>query len=440
MNKTPQSAEKQRIFRQLKAKITLFCTLLTGLVLAAVFVLAFRSARQELLRSNQELFDSRCQTVVAYLSSGNELDREKLLQFSQQNELFIKLVDAGHSFVFVPAGQQDFAQTLFEAAQQTPEGARLYLPQRTSQLTGFDFEFEDHAFSAALYSSQTGGARWFNLLMLQKDTDVSGQLLHLRRSYLVIFVFSLLALTAISALLARCAARPVEQAQQEQLRFLARASHELKSPLAVISTSADVLQRGLGDPREQLSVIQSQTGQMARLVDDLLVLTNSGTGRWTLRTSPVLPEDLLLDVYESFVGIMEQKGQRLRVELPEEPCAPIQADEQRLKQVLSILLDNAHCYSPQGSEVTLSLSQTARLIQFSVMDQGPGIPDSDKKKIFSYFYRTTTASPAKKEGTPGHYGMGLAVAAELAGLHHGRLTVTDTPGGGATFSLSLPKP
>jgi len=101
----------------------------------------------------------------------------------------------------------------------------------------------------------------------------------------------------MSAILARFAVRPIEQAQTEQIRFLASASHELKTPLAVISTSADLLKQKSQDLAEPCHLIQQQTRQMGRLIDDMLVLTNSNTGHWTLQLRPVLPEEAAMTAY-----------------------------------------------------------------------------------------------------------------------------------------------
>ena len=131
--------------------------------------------------------------------------------------------------------------------------------------------------------------------------------------------------------------------------------------------------------------------------------------------------------------LARRKGRELAVRLPECALPPVEADPYRLRQLLTILVDNALRFAPLGSEIALGLGTKGGRVRFWVADRGPGVADGDKKRIFERFYRGTNAGPDTR-----HYGLGLAVAAELAALHSGRLWAEDTPGGGATFCLELP--
>ena len=229
----------------------------------------------------------------------------------------------------------------------------------------------------------------------------------------------------------------LQTTEEVRRRFVSDASHELKTPLAVISTSVDLLRRGVSDPEEPCQTIQRETRQMARLIDDMLVLTNGGTGRWELQLQPLVPEDISMSVYEKFVPIFAQKAQELTLQLPDTALPSVFADEQRLEQILSILLDNAHSYAPEGSSVQLRVDQCEEgKTRFWVVDHGPGIPDEEKQAVFHYFYRRE-AQQQQAPNKAGHYGLGLSVATELARLQQGSLTVLDTPGGGATFCLTV---
>ena len=132
--------------------------------------------------------------------------------------------------------------------------------------------------------------------------------------------------------------------------------------------------------------------------------------------------------------LARKRGRGLRVDLPSGALPAVSADAFRLRQLLTILVDNALRFAPAGSEVELRLSEKGERVRFAVADRGPGVPDADKKRIFGRFVRGTPAGDDAR-----HYGLGLAVAAELTTLHGGQLWVQDTPGGGATFCLELPK-
>lgn len=282
--------------------------------------------------------------------------------------------------------------------------------------------------------------QWRNILVMQPVTVHSAEVLRLLAVYAAAFMLGWAALILMSAILARFAVRPIEQAQTEQIRFLASASHELKTPLAVISTSADLLKQKSQDLAEPCHLIQQQTRQMGRLIDDMLVLTNSNTGHWTLQLRPVLPEEAAMTAYETFQPVLARAEQMLALEMPDAPLPMVLADEQRLQQILAILLDNAHTYASPGSAVALRVDFQHNQVRFWVIDHGPGIPDNAKQAVFTYFYRQTSENEcaATVENSAHHYGLGLTVATELANLQHGSLTVQDTPGGGASFCLVLP--
>ena len=138
--------------------------------------------------------------------------------------------------------------------------------------------------------------------------------------------------------------------------------------------------------------------------------------------------------------VLARAEQMLALEMPDAPLPMVLADEQRLQQILAILLDNAHTYASPGSAVALRVDFQHNQVRFWVIDHGPGIPDNAKQAVFTYFYRQTSKNEcaATVENSAHHYGLGLTVATELANLQHGSLTVQDTPGGGASFCLVLP--
>ena len=119
--------------------------------------------------------------------------------------------------------------------------------------------------------------------------------------------------------------------------------------------------------------------------------------------------------------------------MPEEPLPRCLCDGERIRQLLSILIDNAFCYTPAGGRVLLFLEASPGALRIGVSDNGPGIPDSEKERVFERFYRFDAARSQKE-----HFGLGLSIAWEIARLHRGKLLLTDTTGGGSTFLLILP--
>ena len=150
---------------------------------------------------------------------------------------------------------------------------------------------------------------------------------------------------------------------------------------------------------------------------------------------PVDADTLLITQYELFEKLAAQRQISLAVSLPEDaPLPRIYGDEQRLCQVLSILIDNALSYTPAGGRVVLGAKGEGGNVLLSVSDDGPGIPDAEKQRIFERFYRAD-GSRSKKD----HHGLGLSIAREIVSLHHGRLEVRDAPGGcGSVFTATFP--
>lgn len=432
------SATRSALYKKLRHRITAFCALVTGLVLLIAFTVAWQAARRQMRSAEESLFLSQCQTVTAYISSPYAVDTQAVMQFAGQNQLTVAVVDAGTLLTFAPTLQKDALTQLLADVQASASGQALYSPN--AQSGNFTVQSAGQSWRCFLQGQTVTTTQWHNILVMQPVPAHSAEALRLSAVYMAAFLLGWVVLTLMSAVLARFAVRPIERAQAEQLRFLASASHELKTPLAVISTSADLLKQKSQDLAEPCHLIQQQTRQMGRLIDDMLVLTNSSTGRWTLQLRPVLPEEVAMTAYETFQPVLARVQQTLALELPDEPLPMILADEQRLQQILAILLDNAHTYAPAGSAVALRVDRQRNQVRFWVIDHGPGIPDSAKQTVFAYFYRQTSEVERMETADNGthHYGLGLTVAAELADLQHGSLTVQDTPGGGASFCLALP--
>lgn len=428
---------RKAVYRQLRYHITFFSALLTGLVLLAACIVSFRAAQREIQDAALNLFLSQCQTVNAYLATPGSVDTQGLLQFVEQNDLTVAVVDGGTLLKFTPTLSDDTWNSLLLELQKGDVWQKLNSSKAESEALGLTALNEN--WRVSLQNHFTSTTQWFNVLVLQPVATDSRTTLRLVVQYSLIFFASWSILIAIAGLLSRRMVQPVEEAQNEQLRFLASASHELKTPLAVISTSVDLLLHGTSGPEDPCRTIQHEARQMARLIDDMLVLTNGGTGRWRLSTESIAPEDVSMSVYEKFAPVFARKKQKLNLEIPDTSLPFIWADEQRLEQILSILLDNAQSYAPSGSSVLLRVDQQNGKVRFWVIDHGNGIPDSEKQTIFGYFYRSNPNSISQNsDSVTRHYGLGLSVAAELTRLHQGTLTVQDTPGGGASFCLMLP--
>lgn len=225
----------------------------------------------------------------------------------------------------------------------------------------------------------------------------------------------------------------VEQASRAQQRFVADASHELRAPLTAIQGNLDLLNRHAAMPAadraEALAEMTREADRLTRLVADLLALARADAGV-ALRRMPVELDALVLDAFQTVRALA--RGQTL-VLAPFEPVQ-ITGDEDRLKQLLLILLDNALKYTPAGGQVTLGLIHQDAGATLTVEDTGQGIAPADLPHVFERFYR---ADPGRGRD-PGGTGLGLSIAQWITEQHGGTIRLTSQPDQGTRVVVFLP--
>ncbi len=251
--------------------------------------------------------------------------------------------------------------------------------------------------------------------------------------YPMIWVGVCVLLFLVSRLLVGKAVQPVEAALRSQKEFIASASHELKSPLAVIQANAETLDIKKSGPasEQKRNVILGECSRMSDLIRSLLSLAASDTGRWIMDMRPSDVDTLLIEAWEEYAEPAQKRNLRLDLNI-EEHYPKLICDKDHMKQTLGILLDNAISYSPPGLSIVMGARVMGKSMIFYVMDHGPGIAEKDKDKIFQRFY-----SGDRSRTDRNHYGLGLSIAVEIVKLHHGTIILKDTPGGGCTFEIQL---
>ncbi len=205
--------------------------------------------------------------------------------------------------------------------------------------------------------------------------------------YPVIWVNVCTLMFIMSRLLVGKDVQPVEAALQSQKEFIASASHELKSPLAVIQANAETLDIKKSDPasEQKRNVILGECSRMSHLIRSLLSLAASDTGHWIMDMKASDVDTLLIEVWEEYTESAQKRNLRLDLNI-EEHYPKLICDKDYMKQTLGILLDNAISYSPPGLSIEMGARVIGKSIIFYVMDHGPGIAEKDKDKIFQRFY------------------------------------------------------
>jgi two-component system OmpR family sensor kinase len=224
----------------------------------------------------------------------------------------------------------------------------------------------------------------------------------------------------------------IEASDKRLRRFVADASHELRTPLAAVRAYAELFGRGAAtrpeDLERSMTGITRESERMSLLVDDLLLLARLDEGR-PLEREPV-----------DFAAVVSEAVDAARAVEPERPIevslepATVTGDAGRLRQVVDNLFANVRAHTPSGAPVSVELRAADGEARLAVADHGPGLTDDDAARIFERFYRVDTSRARASGGV----GLGLSIVAAVVAAHGGSVAAEQTPGGGATFVISLP--
>jgi len=229
----------------------------------------------------------------------------------------------------------------------------------------------------------------------------------------------------------------LKEADRSKNEFLATLAHELRNPLAPIRAAVKILQlKAKPTPESQsaLDVIDRQTRQMTRLIDDLLDIARITSNKLELRRERIELRDVLNAAVETSQPLIEQRGHELTVETSGEPIY-LDGDVVRLVQVVSNLLNNAGKYTERGGRIWLTAAKEGNNAVVSVRDTGMGITPQVLPRIFEMF----TQADRAMSGSPGGLGIGLTLVRRLVQMHGGTITVrSDGPGKGSEFIITLP--
>ena len=312
----------------------------------------------------------------------------------------------------------------------------------TAQITGGTYSnLEDTEELTAILQDclsqnrQEGTVSGYHLRYLRQDNglyeklafvDMSMEQAVLRRmmgSYLVIALAALALLLGVSVLLSHWATRPVEKAWKQQRQFLSAASHELKTPLTVILSNAELLeQTELPDkPARWTDNILSEAGRMRSLVEEMLTLARADNMVRTAVMAEVSLSDVAADCALAFEPVAFEAGKPLEYQIADGTL--VLGDGDKLRQLISILLDNAIKYGADGGTITLSLQKTDRQARLTVSNPGDPIPPEQLGRLFERFYRADV-SRGEKSG----FGLGLPIARTIAEEHKGTLRAESDAG------------
>lgn len=402
------------MIRRLRLQVVAVCMLLVAGVLGGVFFSMYTAAKDGIRHSTQELLGR----VIAS-DPRVEQGQTGIMIGGDQVQLPYFTVEVWGKTVYVTGGTY--------SNLENTETLRDILQSCMDQ------------------GSQTGTVPAYNLRYLRVNNgfferiafvDISMETASLQtmiRSTLQIGAAALVLLLGISVLLAWWVTRPVERAWKQQHQFLSDASHELKTPLTVILSNAELMDSVPLDPRPArwADNIQSEARQMKSLVEEMLTLARADNMVRTSVFSGVSLSDAATDCALLFEPVAFESGKTLNYE-DIDPDVTVNGDPDKLKQAVSILLDNAIKYGAKGAPIQLSVQKADRHAKLQVSNQGPSIPPEQLAHLFERFYRAD-ASRGEKAG----FGLGLSIAQTIAAEHKGILRA-ESDDVSTRFILTLP--
>lgn len=429
------------MLKKLRLKLTVLSSIITGAVLILMAFLALSISERQLSKANETAFKSNINTVVSKLKLDRSLSTAWLAQTEALEGLVIHIEDNNSPLLFDGAWKPKSSRDLLikNAQSQALKAGLDSKKKPTSLLTTPQAIFEQRGeFGERYLGSVTmilspEGFQSVTILKDMQDED----LLTLRQRFLflTISICGVGLLFICGYFVAGKAINPIEKSMDEQVLFVAAASHELRSPLAVIRASADAIINKPADTYKFISAIERECERMARLIGDLTLLAGSDAKTWSIKPCPVEPETLLIETVEMFLPIAAKKQQQISLDLPKDILPTFNGDYERLQQALSVLIDNAIFYTGENCKIDISaqLINQNKTMQICVCDNGGGVTKEQAAHLFERFYRAD-----KSRNDKGHFGLGLSIAQELIALHHGKLYLDDRHFGGCRFVIEIP--
>ncbi len=425
------------MFQKVHLRLTFLCAGVTITIMLIMSLGYLKVSERSLKNSHFTSFQKEMNTFINTLEHQTVITPEWLMNVGIQGKYQIQIIDNEVPLLFHERNTKAQKELFRTAWNYYETHFKIAMVNSTHTIFHIEFPFssneqeKDDYYACIAISEQ--GNNSFQALILAPLQQLESQIRTQRILFFILNLMATIALSLFSWYFIRQLLKPLEESQRKQTQFVAAASHELRTPLAVILSCSSALEQASDTEKKVfLDSIQSEGKRMSRLVDDLLLLTSSEQRRFSICKEPAELDTLLLNAYEVFEPLAAEKSIQLLITLPDTSIPACPCDKERIQQVIAILIHNAISYTSEGGHVALSLSFHKQKYFISVIDNGIGIPDEEKKHIFERFYRADPSRSPKD-----HFGLGLSIASEIIHEHHGTLQVKDTPGGGSTFTITL---
>jgi len=448
-------------------RLTLLNGCITTLILVFMTLGYLFISESNMMKNKMYSYQSDIYTIASYIEQQDIISNAWLSQLESNNKYYVSLLDNRTEFLYNTNKTQQN-----EERSQILDKAWNYYRDETTAKSVHTLSYKSSYTSFLLHESSRGmtffttpGARvhkddagilsskyccfvihieknqsTLEILLIAPLENMYKQIQRQRLLFLGIITAALAAIWIFAWIFTGKLLRPIEAGRLRQNQFIASASHELRTPLAVILSCAEA--GLLKENSPELSTIRQESLRTSKLLNDMLTLLCCDIGRLDINSENTQLDTLALNVCEAFEAMAAEKNIHITTALPENALPDCLCDSERITQVLTIFLHNAVSYTPDGGKICLSVEyhnnyhtthKANEHFEIKISNTGVGISDAEKTKIFDRFYRSEKARSDKN-----HFGLGLSIAYDIVMAHHGKITVTDTPGGGTTFIVTLP--
>lgn len=426
------------MIQKLQRHLTFLFTTATGLVLTLILILALFYQFQLKANQSNAFFQSQLLDLTHRLEGTSSFTDDWLANIETDGHFIIHIEENGTPLFFpgswTPPTSRDSLVTLAKK-EALKEGIHTDVrPYSSSIVKSSVFSFKgkhrDSYKGTVIVIASAAGFR--SLVLIEETTSVYQDFLFLIIFFLFLELIGILSLFLVSRQVVKKAILPVKEYHQKQNEFIAAASHELRSPLAVMRTSASVILSMPEQAPKMAHLIEKECLRGGNLIKNLLLLSSEAGLSKEMESVEI--DTLLLQLFETYEPLCNSKGIKLNLLLPDELLPKVIGNYQWIYQILSVFLDNAISYGCSGDKpgIQLSVHLTSKHLSVRVIDHGIGIADEQKLQIFDRFYRTDQSRNNKE-----HTGLGLSIAKMLAEHMPVRLHVLDTPDGGSTFEITF---
>ena len=430
------------MFKKVHVRLTLLCAGITAVIMIVMSLCYLYVSEDGLYKNQFQAFQNDINTITTNLEQQSVISMEWLSKMEAQGNYLFYVLDNGIPFLYNQLNDPDISQARTLLLEESLDAYQNILSGSSVDRAGsynawhLEFEFTSASTDIKYFGSVMNmgkNASSLEIIVLSSLESLEEQIREQRLRFIGIDFAAILMLTVFSWIFTGRLLHPIIENQQKQAQFVASASHELRTPLAVILSASECCKTAPPEKQEGfLKTISNEGARMSALVSDMLTLSGSDSHHFSVQLQAIELDTLLMNSYEAFEPLAKEKSISLFIHLPEHALPLCNADPERISQVISILLHNAISYTPEGGKIELSLSCQKTHFHISVCDNGIGISDEEKKRVFDRFYRAE-----KSRSTKEHFGLGLSIAYEIVKAHNGSILVTDTPGGGSTFTVIL---